>query len=571
MYFRVLSLLAFFSLFACQEEKSKPVPISPPSPTVVSQPAPPPPKVEVDFSVPCQKLVAKLSQCKKEIIQQELVSTPDALIATCKKTLQAEAEKSDTLKLLDLLQEKADPNSCRGAIHTDCSTFMSCLVTRRRNDVCNSSQSATIRISTQELQFNGKTVVFLAGTQIAGQLENTDEIAPLAQRIAEVKHMGIGAVCINADPDVPWSVVDRVSRTAHHAGLTRQALISQQLTQEKAGALLETAAEAVAWTLPDDLLPWGVPNATVGTAPQTVTIHVTPGGYDVFVNGKSLCPVQHRRGQPCIPQVTVDGQTVHNPVALRQFLYEYHVRPFWKAQNLKPGENLPSAGEMYLHVTESSIPYKVITSTLDGLRFLPESAKKEWNLSSNVTCRLEGDWFTKGRVEHVSGACFYPVVYRASQESANEIVETHSGKFELSHPHINTPSTPNPMFATRSMLEASSASSGNVGATDTGLIPAKAPLEVRQWLTQKKWAIVACFQKAGARGFAHQGSVSVTMEMSQGTARVLSMGGTLASIPSFLQCSRDMLHQKTVGSSEDTRAFTARWTFTLQLKGALSE
>ena len=570
MYFRFLWLFSFFHFFACQEEKSKPQPISPPSPPVVSQPAPPP-KVEVDFSVPCQKLVAKLSQCKQEIIQQKLLATPDALIATCKKTLHAEAEKSDTLKLLDLLHEQADPNSCRGAINTDCSIFMSCLVTRRRNEVCNSSQSATIRISTQEIQLNGKTVVFLAGTQIAGQTENTDEIAPLAQRIAEVKNTGVGAVCINADPDVPWIVVDRVSRTARHAGLTRQALISQQLTQEKAGVLLETAAEDRAWTLPDDLLPWGVSHATAGTDLKTVTIHVTPDGYDVFVDGKSLCPVQNRRGKPCIPQVTVDGQTVHNPVALRQFLYEYHVRPFWKAQNLKPGENLPSVGDMYLHVTEPSIPYKVITSTLDGLRVLPESAKKEWNLSSDVTCRLQGDWFTKGRVEQVSGACFYPVVYQASQESANAMVESHSGKFGLSNPPINTPTTPNPMFATPSMLEASSSSSGNVGATDTGLIPAGAPLEVRQWLTQKKWAIVACFQKAGARGFAHQGSVSVTMEMSQGIARVLSMGGTLASIPSFLQCSRDMLHQKTVGSSEDTHAFTARWTFTLQLKGALSE
>ena len=573
---RVLWILIFLIFGSCQEEKTKPAPSAPPPAPVPQTPPAAPPKTETDFSAPCQKLAAKLAQCKKEIIQQEFTSPADAVIAACKKTLGTEVERSDTsLKLMDLLQEKAEPNSCRGSVNADCSTFVSCLVTRRRSEVCHPSRTATIRISAQEILLNEKTVVFLAGTRIAGQPEDADEIEPLARQAAELKNSGISAACINADPDVPWTVVDRVSRTARSAGLTKQALISQQLTPEKAGALLETAAEPSAWTLPEDLLPWGIPGSVTGSpAPDAVTVRVTVDGYEVLVNRKSLCPAQNRRKKPCIPRVTVDGQTVHNPVALRQFLYEYHVLPFWKAQNARPGEKLPPAGEVYLSVADPSLPYKVVTSTLDGLRHLPANAQKDWATSGS--CRLEKDWMAQGRVEQFSGACLYPAVYVASNENAGGVPDggTEEPAAPQLHPvqggSVMDPDTPAPMISTPAMLEAPQGP-GGIGATDKGLVPPGAPLEVRQWLSQKKWAIVACFQKAGARGFTHQGTVAVTMEMSQGTARVLSMGGSLAAIPSFLQCTRDTLHQKNVGASEDTRAFQARWTFTLQLKGAVSE
>ncbi len=568
--FRFLFLLVLSIVAACQEEKSQKAPAPAPAPAAPST-QPPAPKRERDHSESCRKLATKLAQCKKEIIHQEFRTAADAVVSSCNTTLKAEEERSDSsLKLLDLLQEKAEADSCRGSVNGDCSVFVSCLVTRRRNEVCHPSRAALIRVSTQEIQVNGKTAVFVAGTRIAGQPEDAEEIAPLADRIAELRKTAaspLQTACINADPDVPWVVVERVSRTARGAGLTRQAFISQQLTPEKVDALLETAASPLDWTLPDDLLPWGIPGATGENAPAPVTVRVTAGGYDVLVGGRSLCPAQNRRGIPCIPRVTVEGQTVHNPVALRQFLYENHVLPFWKSRNAKPGEALPSAGELYLGVADPSIPYKVVTATLDGLRPLPASALKEWGLPEGAVCRLDGDWLAQGRVERFSGACLYPVVYVASADDL-AAMEQNPANPSIS---VMMPDNPDPMNAPASMLEIPPDSAGGIGASDKGLIPPGAPLEVRRWLGQKKWAIVACFQKAGARGFAHQGTVSVTMEMKQGTARVLSMGGSLAAIPSFLQCCRETLHQKTVGTSDDTRAFETRWTFSLQLKGAASE
>ncbi|MBU1511942.1 hypothetical protein KKD52_16430 [Myxococcota bacterium] len=579
-----LIALIILLLTSCAKEKTQDAPPPPPPPVKPVEPPPVKP-VAVDYKKPCAALAAKVAQCKKEIIQQDMVIKPDVMIAQCEKTLTAEAEKSDAaLKLMDLLQEKADPASCKGAVAGDCNAFISCLVTLRRNAVCSPSRTALIRVTQQEILLNGKTVVFVAKDQIAGQAEGVSTVATLAERIAELKKGWTGKTplkntCINADPDVPWKVVNMVIGTARESGLVHLALVSQQLTTDKVGNLLETAALPEAWTLTDDLLAWDIPLQPegVGTPPDPVTVEVTPVGYNVTVGPKSLCAPYAQRKLPCIPLATLEGKTMHNPVALRQFLYERHVRPAWQAQKVKPGDALPPVGEVYLKVADPLLPYHVITATIDGLRKLPNSAQKDWQLA-DAACRLAGDWLTDGQVTQMDGNCFYPVTFAAGPAPVEPMVAVVPNV--PPEPRVN-PGMPGPVEVSMNptvMVEPPAMMpipeptvGGKVGASDRGLVPPGAPLEVRRWLGNRKWAIVACFQRAGAAGFAREGSVVITMEIRQGKARVLNMGGTLAAVSSFIQCTRDGLHGKDVGSSEDAKSYTQRWTFTLQLKGSASE
>ncbi|PKN25252.1 MAG: hypothetical protein CVU65_09395 [Deltaproteobacteria bacterium HGW-Deltaproteobacteria-22] len=423
-----LIALIILLLTSCAKEKTQDAPPPPPPPVKPVEPPPVKP-VAVDYKKPCAALAAKVAQCKKEIIQQDMVIKPDVMIAQCEKTLTAEAEKSDAaLKLMDLLQEKADPASCKGAVAGDCNAFISCLVTLRRNAVCSPSRTALIRVTQQEILLNGKTVVFVAKDQIAGQAEGVSTVATLAERIAELKKGWTGKTplkntCINADPDVPWKVVNMVIGTARESGLVHLALVSQQLTTDKVGNLLETAALPEAWTLTDDLLAWDIPLQPegVGTPPDPVTVEVTPVGYNVTVGPKSLCAPYAQRKLPCIPLATLEGKTMHNPVALRQFLYERHVRPAWQAQKVKPGDALPPVGEVYLKVADPLLPYHVITATIDGLRKLPNSAQKDWQLA-DAACRLAGDWLTDGQVTQMDGNCFYPVTFAAGPAPVEPMV-----------------------------------------------------------------------------------------------------------------------------------------------------
>ncbi len=584
----VLVLSVLILSLACSKEKQQDPP--PPAPPPVKPVAPPPPKPTVaDYKKPCTALAAKVAQCKKEIIQQEMKLKVEELVGQCEKTLGQELEKSDTaLRLGDLLQDKADPNSCKGAVAGDCNAFISCLVTWRRNAVCNPARTALIRVTAQEILLNGKTVVYLAKDQVAGQAAGDTRVKALAERIAEVRRGWTGTAplkntCINADPEVPWKVVDMVIGTAREAGLVHLALVSQQLTPDKVANLLETSGQPEAWTLTDDLLAWDIPLQPegVGVPPDPVTVEVTPAGYNLTVGKRSLCPPSAQRNQPCIPLATVGGKTMHNPVALRQYLYERHVRPAWQAQKVKPGDPLPPVGEVYLKVADPLLPYSVITGTIDGLRKLPNTAQKDWQLA-DAACRLAGDWFGEGQVTQMDGNCFYPVTFAAGPAPV-EPVQVAEGPNVTTGPMLISPMTgpvglpmnPDPMIemAPSPMLPADPPPSGGsgVGATDRGLVPPGAPLDVRRWLGTKKWAIVACFQRAGAAGFAREGSVVITMEVQRGTARVLNMGGTLAGVSSFIQCTREALHNKPVGTSADAKEYSQRWTFTLQLKGSASE
>ncbi len=426
--------------------------------------------------------------------------------------------------------------------------------------------------------------MFLAKDQIAGQSDTDITVLPLVERIGELRRSWTGATplkntCINADPEVPWKVVNLVIGTARASGLVHLALVSQQLTTDKVGNLLETAALPEAWTLTDDLLAWDIPLQPegVGTPPEPVTVEVTQQGYNISVGGKSLCAPYAQRKLPCIPLATVDGKTMHNPVALRQFLYERHVRPAWQAQKVKPGDALPPVGEVYLKVADPLLAYQVVTGTIDGLRKLPNTAQKDWQLA-DAACRLAGDWLSDGQVTQMDGNCFYPVTFAAGPAAVEPLVAVAPNM--PPDPTVN-PGMPGPvvvsmnpdvMVETPPMLPVDEPTvGGKVGASDRGLVPPGAPLEVRRWLSQKKWAIVACFQRAGAAGFTREGTVVITMEIQRGKARVLNMGGSLAAVTSFIQCTRDVLHQKDVGTSEDTKSYTQRWTFSLQLKGAASE
>ena len=590
---QILSALLVLSLVSCSKEKTQDAPPPPPPVKPVVKPQPKP--TVVDYKKPCAALVAKVAQCKKEIIQQEMVIKPDVMLGQCEKTLGAGVGKTGAeLSLADLLQEKADAASCKGAVAGDCNAFVSCLVTLRRNAVCSPSHTALIRVTQQEILLNGKTVVFVAKDQIAGQAAGSDTVASLAERIAELRKGWTGTsplknTCINADPDVPWKVVNMVIGTARGAGLVHLALVSQQLTTDKVGNLLETAAQPEAWTLTDDLLAWDIPLQPegVGTPPEPVTVEVTPDGYNVTVGKKSLCAPYTQRKQPCIPLATLQGKTMHNPVALRQFLYERHVRPAWLAQKVKPGDPLPPVGEVYLKVADPMLPYHVITGTIDGLRKLPNTAQKDWQLA-DAACRLAGDWFSDGQVTQMDGNCFYPVTFAAGPtpvvpaEPVVVAVGPGGEAPDMTGPRVNPgmtspvtePMNPEVMMEkppVTTPVPEPTVGAGPAGATDRGLVPPGAPLDIRRWLGQKKWAVVACFQRAGAAGFTRGGSVVITMEIQRGRARVLNMGGTLAAVSSFIQCTREVLHQKDVGTSEDAKSYTQRWTFSLQLKGSASD
>jgi len=585
--FSICALSILVLSVACSKEKKQDAPPPPPAPPV-TKPVEAPKPTAVDHQKPCGALAAKVAQCKKEIIQQEMKLAAAEMIGQCEKTLGQDLERSDsTLKLSDLLQEKADPASCKGAVAGDCNAFISCLVTWRRNAVCTPSRTALIRVTAQEILLNGKTVVYLAKDQIAGQADGETRVKSLAERVAELRRGWTGPAplkntCINADPEVPWKVVEMVIATARESGLVHLALVSQQLTPDKVANLLETAALPEAWTLTDDLLAWDIPLQPegVGTPPEPVTVEVTREGYNLTSGGKSLCPPSAKRGQPCIPLATVEGKTMHNPVALRQYLYERHVRPAWQAQRVKAGDPLPPVGEVYLKVADPLLPYHVVTGTIDGLRKLPNTAQKDW-LIDDAPCRLAGDWFGEGQVTRLDGNCFYPVTFAAGPAPVEPVLVAE-GPNVVTGPMLVSPMTgplevtmnPEPMIDRPvAMLPVDEPTVGGptVGASDRGLVPPGAPLDVRRWLGSRKWAIVACFQKAGAAGFAREGSVVITMEVRQGKARVLNMGGTLAGVSSFIQCTRDALHNKDVGSSTEAREFAQRWTFTLQLKGSASE
>ncbi len=585
-----LSILMVF-LAACDKGTTQENP-SPPQavPDRDSEPQKEPdPAVQEDPGPKCELYAKKLAQCKKEVAREELKIRPEILVEQCKNTIASKESAGGLLSLSDLLKEGTEAGSCRGAVHQDCNQFVSCLVTWRRSAVCNPQRSVFIRITRQEIQVNGKTVVFVAGERIAGLAESQTDIPALMEEIRRLRgnwtQGNLREVCINSDPPVPWQVVSLVLESARKAGLNHQALVSQRLTTDKVGNLMETAALPEAWTLSDDLLAFDIPLQPegVGTPPEPVVVEVDESGYHVMVGNRSLCPAQSRRNQPCIPLATVEGITMHNHVALRQFLYERHVRPAWQAQKVRPGDPIPPVGQVFLQVKNPGIPYHVVTETVDGLRRLPSSALKDWQMD-DAPCQLGGDWLRSGEVAEMQGNCFYPVTFASSSIPAAAVVERPDPVrpdpgavtpgmtvAAVSMAPVERPPREPAVMVEPAMQIVTPPSTGPVGASDRGLIPPGAPLDVRRFLNTKKWAVVSCFQRAGARGFAREGSVVVNMEIRNGQARVHNMGGTLAAIPSFIQCTRDVLHQQNVGTSEEVMQYAHRWTFTLQLRGQASE
>ncbi|MBU1534838.1 hypothetical protein KKF84_05930 [Myxococcota bacterium] len=118
-----------------------------------------------------------------------------------------------------------------------------------------------------------------------------------------------------------------------------------------------------------------------------------------------------------------------------------------------------------------------------------------------------------------------------------------------------------PVISTDSMAP-ERAKPPTVTGSASGLIPGGAPLGIRKMMGGVKYRVIACFQKAGAKGLVGAGtkSVRVTVSVSGGSLSVSGVSGFGASY--FTSCVRGIRRK---ASDAESKKFSKSWTFTMHM------
>jgi len=135
---------------------------------------------------------------------------------------------------------------------------------------------------------------------------------------------------------------------------------------------------------------------------------------------------------------------------------------------------------------------------------------------------------------------------------------------------FDMPSDPGAMYAGPRMEERISAERNTLPKiVVTGLFLPGVPMDVKKVLQGIPYTIGSCFKNAADQGLVGKsGNLSVTVSIAGGKMRILNLGGTLSSNKTFAQCIQSRLNGKSMGSSEEAKNYTHKWTFSVQLEVA---
>jgi len=103
----------------------------------------------------------------------------------------------------------------------------------------------------------------------------------------------------------------------------------------------------------------------------------------------------------------------------------------------------------------------------------------------------------------------------------------------------------------------------------SGLVPGDAPQDVRRALQAFPYMISSCFQQAHTKGLVGKtGDLRVTVSLAAGRLTVTGLGGSLAGAATFADCVKARIGGRTMGSSDEARAYSKNWTFGVQIIAA---
>jgi len=126
-------------------------------------------------------------------------------------------------------------------------------------------------------------------------------------------------------------------------------------------------------------------------------------------------------------------------------------------------------------------------------------------------------------------------------------------------------SLPAPMYAGPGMY-------GQPTVSASGLVPGDAPLDVKNALKGFPYAIGSCFRQAASKGLVGKtGDLIVSVKVSEGRMTVLNLGGSLAGTDAMAGCVKNRINSRTMGSSDEARAYSKIWTFHVIIIAPTSE
>ncbi len=114
--------------------------------------------------------------------------------------------------------------------------------------------------------------------------------------------------------------------------------------------------------------------------------------------------------------------------------------------------------------------------------------------------------------------------------------------------------------------------SGLPTVSASGLVPGDAPTDVRKVLQGFPYLIGSCYRQAAYKGAVGKtGDLSVSLKVSDGRFTVLSLGGSLSGTAAVAECVKNRINSRTMGSSDEARAYSRSWTFSVQIVASSPE